>query len=104
MEMELLSQLAREQSYHRTALRSAKAGLFRNVVAVSSAYPLIDLPPTVRTQNRIEPALVLAIIRQESEFDPGAISQRQRARPDAAHPATAQAQARREGMTFERAH
>ncbi len=33
MEVELLSQLAREQSYNRTALRTAKAGLFRNVVA-----------------------------------------------------------------------
>jgi len=103
MEMELLSQLAREQSYHRTALRSAKAGLFRNVVAVSSAYPLIDLPPTVRTQGRIEPALVLAIIRQESEFDVGAISSANARGLMQLIPATAQAQARREGMTFQRA-
>lgn len=102
MEMELLSQLAREQNFHRTALRSAKAGLFRNVVAVSSAYPLIDLPQTVRTQNRIEPALVLAIIRQESEFDPGAISRANARGLMQLIPATAQAQARREGMTFER--
>ncbi|ANP44653.1 hypothetical protein ATE48_01305 [Candidatus Viadribacter manganicus] len=102
MEMELLSQLAREQSYHRTALRSAKAGLFRNVVAVSSAYPLIDLPPTVRTQGRIEPALVLAIIRQESEFDVGAISSANARGLMQLIPSTAQAQARREGMSFER--
>lgn len=102
MEMELLSQLAREQSYHRTALRSAKAGLFRNVVAVSSAYPLIDLPPSVRTQGRIEPALVLAIIRQESEFDVGAISSANARGLMQLIPATAQAQARREGMTFQR--
>ncbi len=102
MEMELLSQLAREQSYHRTALRSAKAGLFRNVIAVSSAYPLIELPPTVRTQGRIEPALVLAIIRQESEFDVGAISSANARGLMQLIPATAQAQARREGMTFQR--
>jgi soluble lytic murein transglycosylase len=103
MEMELLSQLAREQSYHRTALRSAKAGLFRNVVATSSAYPLIDLPPTVQTQGRIEPALVLAIIRQESEFDPGAISSANARGLMQLIPSTAQAQARREGITFQRA-
>lgn len=103
MEMELLSQLAREQSYHRTALRSAKAGLFRNVVAVSSAYPLIDLPATVQTQGRIEPALVLAIIRQESEFDAGAISNANARGLMQLIPSTAQLQARREGMTYERA-
>lgn len=103
MEMELLSQLAREQSYHRTALRSAKAGLFRNVVAVSSAYPLIELPSTVRTQGRIEPALVLAITRQESEFDASAISNANARGLMQLIPSTAQLQARREGMTYERA-
>ncbi|MEZ5962149.1 MAG: lytic transglycosylase domain-containing protein [Hyphomonadaceae bacterium] len=102
MEMELLSQLAREQNFHRTALRSAKAGLFRNVVATSSAYPLIDLPQTVRSQARIEPALVLAIIRQESEFDAGAISSANARGLMQLIPSTAQAQARREGMTFQR--
>jgi soluble lytic murein transglycosylase len=102
MEIELLAQLAREQSYHRTALRSAKAGLFRNVVATSAAYPLIDLPQTVQSQGRIEPALVLAIIRQESEFDVSAISSANARGLMQLVPATAQAQARREGMTFQR--
>jgi soluble lytic murein transglycosylase len=103
MEIELLAQLAREQSYHRTALRSAKAGLFRNVVATSAAYPLIDLPATVQTQRRIEPALVLAIIRQESEFEVGAISSANARGLMQLIPSTAQAQARREGMSFQRA-
>jgi len=102
MELELLSQLAREQSYHRTALRSAKAGLFRNVVATSAAYPLIDLPSRVQDQGRIEPALVLAIIRQESEFDPEAISSANARGLMQLIPSTAQAQARREGMSFQR--
>lgn len=103
MEIELLAQLAREQSYHRTALRSAKAGLFRNVVATSAAYPLIEIPQTVRSQGRIEPGLVLAIIRQESEFDVGAISSANARGLMQLIPSTAQAQARREGMSFERA-
>ncbi|MEZ6021972.1 MAG: lytic transglycosylase domain-containing protein [Hyphomonadaceae bacterium] len=103
MEMELLSQMAREQSYHRTALRSAKAGLFRNVIATSAAYPLVDLPATVQSQRRIEPALVLAIIRQESEFDASAVSSANARGLMQLIPSTAAAQARREGMTYQRA-
>jgi soluble lytic murein transglycosylase len=102
MEIEQLSQLAREQSYNRTALRSAKAGLFRNVVATSAAYPLIELPPTVQQQRRIEPALVLAIIRQESEFEAGAVSHANAHGLMQLIPSTAQAQARREGMSYQR--
>jgi soluble lytic murein transglycosylase len=102
MEIEQLSQLAREQSYNRTALRSAKAGLFRNVVATSAAYPLIELPPTVRSSGRIEPALVLAIIRQESEFEAGAVSHANAHGLMQLIPSTAQAQARREGMSYQR--
>ncbi|OQW56934.1 MAG: hypothetical protein A4S17_12990 [Proteobacteria bacterium HN_bin10] len=103
MEIELLSQLAREQSYYRTALRSAKAGLFRNVVAASAAYPLIEIPATVRNQGRIEPALVLAIIRQESEFEMSAVSHANAHGLMQLIPSTARAQARREGMPYERA-
>lgn len=102
MELELLSQMAREQSYHRTALRSAKAGLFRNVVAANAAYPLIDIPQRVQSAGRPEPALVLAIIRQESEFDASAISSANARGLMQLIPSTAQAQARREGLTFQR--
>jgi len=102
MEIELLAQLGREQSYDRTALRNAKAGLFRNVVAVNAAYPLIDLPSTVSTRGP-EPALVLAIIRQESEFDPRAVSHANAYGLMQLIPSTAQAQARREGMPYARA-
>ena len=102
MELELLAQMAREQSYHRTALRSAKAGLFRNVVATNAAYPLIDIPARVQNSGRPEPALVLAIIRQESEFDVNAISSANARGLMQLIPSTAQMQARREGMSFER--
>lgn len=103
MELELLSAMAREQNYQRTALRSAKAGLFRNVVATNAAYPTIELPSVVRSGNRIEPALVHAIIRQESEFDPSAISNANARGLMQLIPSTAQLQARREGLTYERA-
>ncbi len=102
MEIELLSQMAREQSYYRTALRSAKAGLFRNVVAANAAYPLIDVPGAVRQSGRPEEALVLAIIRQESEFEPAAVSHANAHGLMQLIPSTARAQARREGMTYQR--
>jgi soluble lytic murein transglycosylase len=101
-EIELLAQMAREQSYARTALRTAKAGLFRNVVAVNAAYPLIDLPAAVRDSRRPEPALVLAIIRQESEFDPAVVSHANAHGLMQLIPSTAQLQARRIGMTYQR--
>jgi soluble lytic murein transglycosylase len=103
MELELLSQMAREQSYYRTALRSAKAGLFRNVVATNAAYPTLQLPELVQARGRPEPALVHAIIRQESEFDPSAISSANARGLMQLIPSTAQMQARREGITYERA-
>jgi len=103
MEIELLSQMAREQSYARTALRSAKAGLFRNVVAVNAAYPLMQLPPSVQQSGRPEPALVLSIIRQESEFDPDAASGANAHGLMQLLPSTARATARQVGMTYDRA-
>ena len=102
LEIELLAQMAREQSYYRTALRSAKAGLFRNVVATTAAYPVLQLPSAVRSSGRPEPALVLAIIRQESEFDAGAVSHANAHGLMQLIPSTAQAQARRVGMTYQR--
>ncbi len=101
-EIELLSQLARERTYSRTALRSAKAGLFRNVVATNAAYPLLALPASVDSPGRPEHALVLAIIRQESEFDSRAVSSANAHGLMQLLPSTAQQTARTQGMTYQR--
>ncbi len=103
MEIELLSQIAREQAYTRTALRNAKAGLFRGVIASNAAYPMLALPPEVESRGRPEPALVFAIIRQESEFEVGAVSGANARGLMQLIPSTAQAQARREGIPYQRA-
>jgi soluble lytic murein transglycosylase len=102
MELELLSIMARDQGYTRTALRSAKAGLFRGIVAVNAAYPTIELPESVRSSGRPEPALVHAIIRQESEFDPLAISSANARGLMQLIPSTARLQANRVGITYAR--
>jgi soluble lytic murein transglycosylase len=103
MELELLSIIARDQGYYRTALRSAKAGLFRGVIAVNAAYPTIELPQAVRSSGRPEPALVHAIIRQESEFDASAISSANARGLMQLIPSTARLQANRVGITYQSA-
>ena len=99
-ELELLSQMARERAYPRTALRSAKAGLRRGIVAANSAYPLMTLPEGARLPGRAEPALTLAIIRQESEFEASSISSAHARGLMQLMPTTARIQARREGMSY----
>lgn len=99
-ELEALSQLARERAYYRTALRNAKAGLFRGVVAANAAYPIMTLPQGARAPGRAEPALTHAIIRQESEFETGAVSSASARGLMQLMPATARMQARREGMDY----
>jgi len=100
-ELELLSGLAREASYMRTSLRSAKAGIRRGIVAVNAAFPLVELPARVRDSSRPEPALVLAIIRQESEFDPRAVSHANARGLMQLIPPTARTTARSLGMTYQ---
>lgn len=100
---EMLSAIARSYGFYRTAVRSAKAGMRRGIVAKEAAYPLLSLPADAQLSGRPEPALVHAITRQESEFDTEAVS------PVGARglmqlmPATAQATARLVGLPYDRA-
>ena len=55
------------------AVRSAKKAQTLGVSRPDQLYPLIDLPPACTTAG-VPPALILALIRQESEFDPSAVS------------------------------
>jgi soluble lytic murein transglycosylase len=55
------------------ALRSAKRAQTLGVVRTDQLYPMIDLPPACAAAGVPTP-LVLALVRQESEFDPLATS------------------------------
>jgi len=57
----------------RAAVRSGKAGLSKGLIAPAAVFPVYALPPSPRTGSA-EPALVLALARQESEFNHRAVS------------------------------
>jgi len=92
----MLASLARALGQHYDAVRVAKIAMRHNIVLLDMGWPRLTLPPNVN----IEPALTLAITRQESEFNPQAIS------PAGARgymqllPGTAQETARKIGVPY----
>ncbi|WP_420432227.1 transglycosylase SLT domain-containing protein [Hyphobacterium sp.] len=95
----LLARLAQEYGYLRQGVRAAKAASYRWNILPEVSYPVIDLPPP---SGRIEPepALVHAIIRQETEFDPRAISGAGARGMMQMMPASARQTARRIGLPY----
>jgi soluble lytic murein transglycosylase len=81
------------------ALRSAKKAQTLGVSRLDQLYPLIDLPPACRAAG-VPPALILALIRQETEFDPSAVSSANARGLMQLLPGTAQDVARRTGVAF----
>ncbi len=83
----------------RAAVRGAKAGLGRGLVAPDAVFPLMDLPKSPRSGSA-EPALVLALSRQESEFNHRAVSSADARGLMQMIPRYAQAEARMVGLPF----
>ncbi len=73
MEHQLLFDIAQGYLETRAAVRGGKAGLGRGLVAPDAVFPILPLPPSPRTGSA-EPAMVLALSRQESEFNSRAVS------------------------------
>ncbi len=61
---------AKELDRREAAVRVARRGARGSVPLFELGFPVIDLPPA----NRLEPAFVLALMRQESEFYSRAVS------------------------------
>ncbi|MFC7290456.1 lytic transglycosylase domain-containing protein [Hirschia litorea] len=72
-EHQLLSDLAVHYLEPRAGVRGGKAALAKDLVAPNAAFPIIELPESARS-GIAEPALVMALSRQESELSPQAVS------------------------------
>src|SRR5690606_36360414 len=83
----------------RTALRVAKDARNRNIPIFQRAFPLAFDPP--EGLGYVEPALALAISRQETEFDSRAVSGANARGLMQLIPSTAQAEARRAGLPYQ---
>lgn len=98
-EHQMLFDIAAGYLEMRAAVRGAKAGLGRGLVAPDAVFPLMSLPTSPRTGSA-EPALVLALSRQESEFNHRAVSSADARGLMQMVPRYAQAEARMVGMPF----
>jgi soluble lytic murein transglycosylase len=94
-----LSTRLSRQGNNYGAVRSAKKAQTLGVSRPDQLYPLIDLPAACTTAG-VPPALILALIRQESEFDPSAVSSADARGLLQILPSTAKDVARRYALTY----
>ncbi len=74
-ERRLVADLAREAGRLDVGLRIARRAARSGIVMLEESYPIVDLPPSMgRTGPPVEPALLLAMLRQESGFRSDAVS------------------------------
>jgi soluble lytic murein transglycosylase len=69
----LIARIALDISRPDLSVRAAKRAAAEGYVSIEALYPMAALP-LAEADPRLEPALVLALSRQESEFDPRARS------------------------------
>jgi soluble lytic murein transglycosylase len=70
----LLAQDLTAMGFRDVAVRAAKEASYKGVRLFSFSHPVIAVPPYAGVGLTPEPAFVLGIIRQETEFDPYAVS------------------------------
>lgn len=96
----LLAQLAEKNGKYHFALMVAKEAQNRGIPVGGLAFPTAGIPRSTRMPTGIERPLVYAIARQESTFNPGAVSSAGAKGLMQMMPATAQATARKAGVPF----
>jgi soluble lytic murein transglycosylase len=72
-EIALLAAMADAAGEHQVALQIGKTAAVRGMPVETLAFPVAAIPANAKTPN-VEKSLVYAVARQESAFNPGAIS------------------------------
>ncbi len=95
-----LAQSLSDMGFRDVALRVAKVVGYDGPTFPQYAYPLVTVPPYRSPDAAPEPALVHAIIRQETEFDPASVSRANARGLMQLTLASARANARRAGLPY----
>jgi soluble lytic murein transglycosylase len=69
-----LAQALTDWGYREIALRVAKTASYTGTIMLAYTHPVIPIPTYAGPGSAPEQALVLGLIRQETEFDPDAVS------------------------------
>lgn len=95
-----LANLALELDYTHFSIRVAKKAMQKNITLIGHAFPLRELPEYEGRGEPPDPALVIGLSRQESEFNARAVSGANARGLMQLIPSTARRTARKHGMRY----
>lgn len=102
-DFQLLANLALELDYTHFSIRVAKKAMQKNFALIDYAFPLRELPEYRGKGSPPEPALVIGLSRQESEFNARAVSSANARGLMQLIPSTARLTARKHGLKYDAA-